>query len=85
MTAPDAPLPPDAEALGPEADHEAVARKILLDQLTGRARSRKELADKLARKQVPARDLADWILEDCLPVRLQVQLHKVLWGNVPGR
>jgi regulatory protein len=30
-----------------------VARKILLDQLTGRARSRKELADKLARKQVP--------------------------------
>ena len=53
MTGRDAPPPPDAEALGPEADHEAVARKILLDQLTGRARSRKELADKLARKQVP--------------------------------
>ena len=29
--------------------------------------------------------LADWILEDQLPVRFQVQLHKVLWGNVPGR
>jgi 7-carboxy-7-deazaguanine synthase len=29
--------------------------------------------------------LADWILADRLPVRLQVQLHKVLWGNVPGR
>ncbi|HEY8518598.1 MAG TPA: 7-carboxy-7-deazaguanine synthase QueE [Gammaproteobacteria bacterium] len=29
--------------------------------------------------------LADWILEDRLPVRLQVQLHKVLWGDVPGR
>lgn len=29
--------------------------------------------------------LADWILEDRLPVRLQVQLHKYLWGNVPGR
>lgn len=29
--------------------------------------------------------LADWILEDRLPVRLQVQLHKVLWGEVPGR
>ena len=54
MTAADAPPPPeDDEALGPDADQEAVARKILLDQLTGRARSRKELADKLARKQVP--------------------------------
>jgi len=29
--------------------------------------------------------LADWILSDRLPVRLQVQLHKVLWGDVPGR
>jgi regulatory protein len=31
-----------------------VARKILLDQLTGRARTRKELADKLAQRNVPA-------------------------------
>jgi regulatory protein len=46
--------PPDAVALGPDADPEAVARKILLDQLTGRARSRHELADKLAAKGVPA-------------------------------
>lgn len=29
--------------------------------------------------------LADWILADRLPVRLQVQLHKYLWGNTPGR
>ena len=29
--------------------------------------------------------LADWILADRLAVRLQVQLHKVLWGNVPGK
>lgn len=28
--------------------------------------------------------LAGWILEDDLPVRLQIQLHKVIWGNVPG-
>ena len=35
--------------------------------------------------QLPARDLADWILADGLPVRLQVQLHKILWGNEPGR
>jgi 7-carboxy-7-deazaguanine synthase len=36
-------------------------------------------------EELPAGALADWILEDRLPVRLQVQLHKVLWGNVPGR
>ena len=35
--------------------------------------------------QLPARDLADWILEDRLPVRFQLQLHKILWGNVPGK
>lgn len=29
--------------------------------------------------------LADWILADRLPVRLQVQLHKVLWGDTRGR
>ena len=32
----------------------------------------------------PAR-LAEWILEDRLQVRFQLQLHKVLWGAVPGR
>ena len=35
--------------------------------------------------QLPARTLAEWILEERLPVRLQVQLHKYLWGDVPGR
>ena len=29
--------------------------------------------------------LADWLLEDHLPVRFQVQLHKYLWGNVAGK
>jgi 7-carboxy-7-deazaguanine synthase len=29
--------------------------------------------------------LALWLLEDRLPVRFQLQLHKVLWGNAPGR
>lgn len=29
--------------------------------------------------------LADWILRDRLDVRFQLQLHKVLWGNQPGR
>ncbi|HET7812395.1 MAG TPA: 7-carboxy-7-deazaguanine synthase QueE [Steroidobacteraceae bacterium] len=35
--------------------------------------------------QLPARELADWILADRLPVRFQLQLHKVLWGDVPGK
>lgn len=48
--------------LGPEPDQEAVARKILLDQLTGQARSRKQLADKLAAKNVPD-DLAAQLLD----------------------
>ena len=30
-------------------------------------------------------DLAEWILADKLNVRLQLQLHKYLWGNVPGK
>lgn len=29
--------------------------------------------------------LADWILADGLSVRLQIQLHKILWGDVPGK
>ncbi len=29
-------------------------------------------------------DLAEWILQDKLPVRMQVQLHKLLWGEAPG-
>lgn len=30
-------------------------------------------------------ELADWIVADNLPVRMQLQLHKYLWGDVPGR
>jgi 7-carboxy-7-deazaguanine synthase len=35
--------------------------------------------------QLEATQLAEWILEDQLSVRLQVQLHKYLWGNIPGK
>ena len=34
--------------------------------------------------QVNPTDLAEWILQDSLPVRMQVQLHKILWGEKPG-
>jgi regulatory protein len=52
----------EAAAAEVEADPEAVARKILLDTLTGQARSRKELADKLAKRGVPD-DLAASLLD----------------------
>ena len=45
--------PADLEAKGPPEDPESVARTILLDQLTGRARSRHDLAAKLAQREVP--------------------------------
>jgi 7-carboxy-7-deazaguanine synthase len=35
--------------------------------------------------QLPARELADWIVSDKPPVRFQVQLHKLLWNDEPGR
>jgi 7-carboxy-7-deazaguanine synthase len=35
--------------------------------------------------QVSPTALADWILADRLPVRFQLQLHKVLWGDTPGK
>ena len=50
----------------------------------------RELADRLPVLFSPVwggelgRQLAEWILEDRLNVRFQIQLHKVLWGDVPG-
>jgi 7-carboxy-7-deazaguanine synthase len=38
-----------------------------------------------AQGQIEAADLASWILEDGLPVRFQMQLHKLLWGNMRGK
>ena len=55
-------LPADEEAQGPDADAESVARTILLDALTGQARSRSELRGKLAGKHVPD-ELAETLLD----------------------
>jgi len=38
-----------------------------------------------SKSQVSARELADWIVADRLPVRFQMQLHKILWDDAPGR
>ena len=53
-----------------------------------RERNLPELAEVLYSPswgQLDPTDLANWIVEDRLPVRFQVQLHKLLWGDVPGR
>ena len=42
------------------------------------------LFSPVAGQMAPA-DLADWILRDRLDVRFQLQLHKILWGDEPGR
>ena len=36
-------------------------------------------------EQVDGVELADWILQDQLKVRFQLQLHKILWADEPGR
>jgi regulatory protein len=54
--------PDDERDLGPDADPESVARTILLDQLTGRARTRAELATKLRSRNVPD-DIATRLLD----------------------
>jgi 7-carboxy-7-deazaguanine synthase len=35
--------------------------------------------------QVDLRDLADWLMQSKIKARLQVQLHKIIWGDEPGR
>jgi 7-carboxy-7-deazaguanine synthase len=35
--------------------------------------------------ELEAKDLAEWVVHSGLPIRFQVQLHKYLWGDQPGR
>lgn len=89
-----APAPPEDVAVQvPEADAEAVARKILLDQLTGQARSRKELSDRLAKRNVPeeiATRLLDrfeevGLIDDGAFARLWVQSRGATGGRALAR
>lgn len=38
-----------------------------------------------SKSEVSPTDLADWIVADRLPVKFQLQLHKLLWNDEPGR
>jgi len=62
------------------ADYEWAKEKIEEHDLTGRC----ELLFSPSHDQQNATELADWILQDQLPVRMQLQLHKYLWDNKPG-
>ena len=65
--------------------------KRKLDEYLGSVRETEQRVQRLEawvdvpKPQVEPRDLAEWILADRLDVRLQVQLHKYLWGSEPGR
>ena len=50
-------------------------------QLSGRC----QILFSPSSQEQKAGELADWIIDDRLQVRLQIQLHKYLWGDAPGR
>lgn len=67
--------------LADEADYHWARAHILEHRLTERC---PVLLSPVQGTLAPAA-LAEWVLRDRLPVRMQVQLHKVIWGNAPGR
>lgn len=64
-----------------EADYRWAVEKLEEYRLPERC---EVLFSAVASRQPPAQ-LADWIIRDHLPVRFQLQLHKILWGNSPGK
>jgi 7-carboxy-7-deazaguanine synthase len=63
------------------ADYEWARFKLDEHALVGRV---SDLLFSPSHGQQSPRELAEWILEDRLPVRLQLQLHKLLWDDAPG-
>ncbi len=63
------------------ADYEWSRERVRAERLDARC----QVLFSPSHSQLAPAQLANWILEDRLPVRFQVQLHKVLWGDVPGR
>ncbi|CAN5330765.1 7-carboxy-7-deazaguanine synthase QueE [soil metagenome] len=63
------------------SDYEWAKRTIVEHDLGARC----EILFSPSWGELEASALADWIIEDQLPVRFQVQLHKLIWGDVPGR
>ena len=63
------------------ADDDWAREIIATRQLAGRC----PLLFSAVEGELSARQLAEWIIDDHLPVRFQMQLHKLLWGNQPGK
>lgn len=63
------------------ADYDWAKAALAQHQLAARC----EVLFSPSYRQLNATDLANWILEDKLPVRMQIQLHKYLWGEVAGK
>jgi 7-carboxy-7-deazaguanine synthase len=64
-----------------EADYAWAKRIIAQHDLAGKC----EVTFSPAHGSLDAMQLAEWILRDRLPVRMQLQLHKILWPNEAGR
>ena len=62
-------------------DYDYARSKIIELNLTDRVG---EILLSPSHDQLQPKELAEWILQDRLPVRMQLQLHKLIWGNVPG-
>lgn len=62
-------------------DYDWAVSKLIEYRLDARA---DEVLFSPSHGQVDVRALADWIVSDNLPVRLQLQLHKILWNDEPG-
>lgn len=67
--------------LADRADYEWARMQLDLHGLNGRVG---ELLFSPVHGQLNPRQLADWIVADNLPVRMQLQMHKYLWGEEPG-
>lgn len=63
------------------SDYEWACAKLLQYNLVSRV---EEVLFSPSASQLEPRLLAEWILADRLPVRMQLQMHKIIWGDVPG-
>jgi 7-carboxy-7-deazaguanine synthase len=62
-------------------DYDWAVSKLIEHDLASRVG---EVLFSPSHQQLDSRALADWIVADNLPVRLQLQLHKILWNDEPG-
>ncbi len=67
--------------IGDRSDYDWSVAQVNEHQLLSRC----EVLFSPVYNQMEAAQLAEWILADQLPVRFQLQLHKIIWGNEPGR